>query len=184
MSALPPELDIAPNPPITAKVKGILSEVHRRYDIPAFGCHMGLIGESKIAMTARLIGLLVLTAIAAAPLDSALAEPAERRAEGAADAAQRSAEDATTAAKRDKGATEKLRASEPPTHKRRELRSYHDALERADRREKRSARKAADAVRDTEHAVRQAERARRQRTLRQRHEDRRRFRQRELDGNL
>ena len=125
-----------------------------------------------IAMTARLMALLMLTAIAAAESDPVLAEPAERR-----------AEDAVAAAKRDKGATEKLRANKPFAHERRALRSYRDALERAERREERSAHKAADAVRDAERAARQAESVRRERTLQHRRDDRKERRQREIDGN-
>ncbi len=125
-----------------------------------------------IAMTARLIALLMLTAIVAAAPGPVLAGPAERR-----------AEDAAAAAKRDRGATEKLRANKPAVHDRRALPSYRDALERAEWLEEKAMRKAADAARESGRAARQAESAGRERKLQQRREDRKERRQRELDDN-
>ncbi len=125
-----------------------------------------------IAMTARLIALLMLTAIAAAVPGPAFAGPAERRADAAA-----------AAAKRNKDATEKLRANKPFAHERRALPRYRDALERAERREKKAALKAADAARDAERAARKAASAGRERKLRQRREERKERRQREIDGS-
>ena len=126
-----------------------------------------------IALTARFIALLMLTAIAAAVPGPAFAGPAERRAEAAG-----------AAAKRDKDATEKLRANKPFAHERRAaLRRYRDALERAERREEKAALKAANAARDAEQAARKAASAGRERKLRQRREKRKERLQLETDGS-
>ena len=131
----------------------------------------GMSANAMIAMTARLIALLMLIAIAVAVPGPVLAGPAERRAENAA-----------AAAKRSKDATEKLRANKPFAHERRALPRYRDALERAERREERAAHKAADATRDAERAARKVASAGRERKFRQRREDRKERRRREIDG--
>ncbi len=133
--------------------------------------YWGMSPKAMVAMRARLIGLLMLTAMVVAAPGFVLAGPAERR-----------AEDAANAAKRDKGATEKLRANKPPVHDRRALPSYRDALERAEWREEKAARKAVDAARDAGRAARQAESAGRERKVQQRRENRKERRQREIDG--
>lgn len=124
-------------------------------------------------MTAHLIALLTLIAIAAAAPDPAVAGPAERR-----------TEDAAAAAKRSKDETEKLRANQPAVHERRTLiRKHRDALERAEWGEEKSAHKAVDAARDAERATRKSGEAGRERALRQRRLERDLRRRREIDDD-
>lgn len=121
-----------------------------------------------IAMTARLIGLLLLTVAAAS--GPVLAGSEDRR-----------AEDAAASARRDKEATGKLRANKPAEHDRRALPGYLDALERAQWQAEKSVRKAADTAREAGRAARKAENAGRERQRRQRRDDRDARRQRQID---
>jgi Skp family chaperone for outer membrane proteins len=123
-----------------------------------------------IAMTARLIGLLMLTAFIATAPGTVLAGPADRR-----------AEDAAAAARRARDTTEELRANRPAEHDRRALPGYQDDLERAEWHEEKAVRKAKDADREAGQATRKIESAGRERKNQQRREDRDKRRQREID---
>jgi len=125
-----------------------------------------------IAMTARLIGPLMLTAMVAGAPGPALAGPAELR-----------AEDAAAAAKREKDTMEKLRANEPAVHDRRAQPGYKDALERAERAAEKAAREAADAARDAARAARDAASAGREHKREQRRDERKERRERDADDN-
>ena len=125
-----------------------------------------------LAVTAPVIALLMLIAIVSAT-GPVFAGQAERR-----------AEDAAAASKRDKKATEKLRANRPPAHDRRALPGYEDALERAEWRLEKSEHKAANAAREAERAEHWAEKAGRERKLQQRREDRNERRQRQTEHLL
>ena len=95
--------------------------------------------------------------------------------------AERRAEDAAAAAKRDKNATETLRANRPAVHDRRALPGYEDALERAEWRLEKAEHKAGNAAREAKRAVHRAEKGDRERKVQQRRAGRRERLQRQAD---
>lgn len=137
-------------------------------------------------MRARFVFLLMLGAIAAGAgaWGWASAQPAGTPEEKAAAAARQRSEDAAKAARQDKDATKRLRANQPPVYRRDEQPDYRDALDKAQRREDRSAHEAVDAMRDADRAARDAVRAQDERLHQQRLDDFNERRRRDLDGDL